>query len=134
MGATFTFRDITQAHLGRWVVLGAIVVGGILSYLISDGVTLPGGVVPLAAASGIAFLISEFADFAIYTPLREKNWLAAVATSNTVGTILDSILFLWLAFGSLQFLAGQVVGKSWVTVVSVLALYPVRRALLPRDA
>jgi hypothetical protein len=36
-----------------------------------------------------------------------------------VGLVVDSVLFLALAFGSLEFLAGQVVGKAWVTALSV---------------
>ena len=28
-------------------------------------------------------------------------------------------MFLWLAFGSLDFLAGQVVGKAWMVLLSI---------------
>lgn len=134
VGATFTFRDVTQAHLGRWPVVAAILVGAGLSYLIAGPDKIPGGLVPIAVASGLAFLVSEASDFAVYTPLRERNWIAAVSLSNTVGAVFDSLIFLYLAFGSLEFFAGQVVGKSWVMLVSIALLYPVRRALLPRDA
>lgn len=125
VGATFTFRDVTQAHLGRWPVVVAIAIGAALSALLSPA---------LALASGTAFLVSELADLAVYTPLRDRNWLAAVGLSNTVGTVLDSVIFLWLAFGSLAFLPGQVVGKSWVTLASLILLTPIRRAVLPRHA
>lgn len=125
VGATFTFRDVTQAHLGRVAVLVAIVAGAALSALLSPA---------LALASGTAFVVSELADFGIYTPLRERNWLAAVGLSNTVGLVLDSVLFLWLAFGSLAFLPGQIVGKAWMTLLAIAVLTPVRRQLLPRDA
>jgi hypothetical protein len=33
--------------------------------------------------------------------------------------VVDSIVFLWLAFGSLDFLAGQVVGKAWMVLLSI---------------
>ena len=36
-----------------------------------------------------------------------------------VGLVVDSIVFLWLAFGSLEFLAGQVVGKAWMVLLSI---------------
>ena len=39
---------------------------------------------------GTAFLLSELADFAVYTPLAERRWLTAVVASNIVGTIVDS--------------------------------------------
>lgn len=81
----------------------------------------------LALASGLAFLFSELADFAVYSPLRQRHWLGAVVASNTVGVVVDSALFLWLAFGSLEFLAGQVVGKLWMTALAVTLILTWRR-------
>jgi uncharacterized PurR-regulated membrane protein YhhQ (DUF165 family) len=98
------------------------------SYLISPA---------FAVASAVAFLVSELADFAVYTPLERRSWLGAVLVSNTVGLLVDSWLFLTLAFGSLQFFWGQVVGKAWMTLLAVAALAVVRGArghLLPRGA
>jgi queuosine precursor transporter len=40
---------------------------------------------------------------------------------------VDSALFLWLAFGSLQFLAGQIVGKLWMTALAVAIIFMWRR-------
>lgn len=124
-GFAFTARDIVQAQLGRWFVVGAILLGAALSAFVSPA---------FAVASGTAFLVSEFADFAVYTPLRERNWALAVGLSNTVGLVIDSALFLWLAFRSFDFLPGQVVGKGWVTLAGFLLLLPLRRALLPRES
>jgi uncharacterized PurR-regulated membrane protein YhhQ (DUF165 family) len=118
-GLAFTLRDLTQESLGRWWTLAAIGSGALLSLAISDPF--------VAGASCAAFLVSETADMLVYTPLRERHWLGAVALSNTVGLLLDSMLFLLLAFGSLDFLAGQVVGKVEMTVLAVLALWLVRR-------
>ena len=126
-GLAFTLRDLVQDHLGRIATVVAIVIGAALSALISAGGTVPGGVMPLALASGTAFLVSELADFAVYTPLRERNWLGAVAASNVVGFIADSALFLVLAFGSLDFLAGQIIGKGWMTLLAVAVMWTVRR-------
>lgn len=123
-GLAFTLRDLVQEQLGRTWTAAAIVVGAAVSALLSP---------QLAFASGIAFLVSELADFAVYTPLRQKNWLLAVGLSNTVGLVADSVLFLALAFGSLEFLPGQVVGKGWVTLASVALLWTLRRRLAPRD-
>jgi uncharacterized PurR-regulated membrane protein YhhQ (DUF165 family) len=93
-------------------------VGALLSALVSP---------QFAAASGVAFLVSEAADFAIYTPLREKNWILGVALSNVAGLVLDSALFLIIAFGSLEFMPGQVLGKAYMTALAVLLLWFVRR-------
>lgn len=125
VGLSFTLRDLVQSNLGRLVVIPAVLVGAGLSALVSP---------QFALASGLAFLFSETADFAVYTPLRKRGWVLAVAASNAVGLVVDSIIFLWLAFGSQQFLAGQVVGKAWMTLLAILLLAPARRAVLPRYA
>lgn len=121
-GLAFTLRDLVQEQLGRTWTVVAIVVGAGVSAVISP---------QFALASGLAFLLSELADFMVYTPLRHRNWLAAVALSNTVGLVADSALFLGLAFGSLEFLAGQIVGKLWMTVLAVALLWSWRRRLAP---
>jgi len=133
-GLAFTLRDLVQDHLGRIATVVAIVIGAALSALISDNVTVPGGVMPLALASGTAFLLSELADFAVYTPIRERSWLGAVAASNVVGFIADSALFLTLAFGSLDLLAGQLIGKGWMTLLAVAVMWTVRRQREQRAA
>jgi hypothetical protein len=52
-------------------------------------------------------------------PLRERRWLLAVAASNLVGLLIDSVLFLQIAFGSLDFIEGQIIGKIWTTIFAV---------------
>ena len=117
-GLAFTLRDLTQEALGRTWTLAAIGCGALLSLAVSDPF--------VAGASAVAFLVSELLDFAVYQPLRERRWLTAVAASNAVGLVVDSALFLWLAFGSLDFLAGQIVGKAWITLLAVAVLWWVR--------
>jgi len=112
-GLAFTFRDGVQHNLGRrWTVV-AITAGGALSALVSPR---------FAVASAAAFLFSEALDFAVYTWLAPRGWFGAVAGSNLAGLALDSVLFLTLAFGSLAFLPGQIVGKFWMTVLAVLLI------------
>lgn len=117
-GLAFTFRDLVHERFGRAWTLVAILAGAGLSVTISP---------EFALASGVAFLFSELADFAVYTPLRQRHWLGAVVASNTVGLVVDSALFLGLAFGSFAFLPGQVVGKAWMTLLAVAALWAWRR-------
>lgn len=117
VGLAFTLRDTTQRTLGRRWAVFAILAGAALSAVVSP---------EFAMASGVAFLFSELADFAVYTPLAERRWAVAVIASNIVGAVVDSILFLGLAFGSLEFLAGQVAGKFWMTVLAVGVISVVR--------
>lgn len=61
--------------------------------------------------------------------VQKRGLVLAVAASSLVGLVADSLLFLWLAFGSLDFLAGQIVGKA----VMVLLTLPAIRWLRNRD-
>jgi len=84
---------------------------------------LGGGVTRIAIASGIAFLVSESIDSLMYHHLRNQTWYRRVNGSNTVSSLFDSIIFPWIAFGSVMPLItlGQWVAKvfgggiwSWV--------------------
>jgi uncharacterized PurR-regulated membrane protein YhhQ (DUF165 family) len=124
-GLAFSLRDVTQNTLGRGAVVVAILLGAIASAFVNTH---------FAFASATAFLVSEVADFAVYTPLQDRGWLKAVVASNVVGFFFDSVLFLWLAFHSFAFLRGQLVGKAWMTAAFVLVLLPFRRSVLAPDA
>lgn len=119
-GLTFVLRDTVQDLLGKAATIALIVVGAALSYFISDPF--------IALASGVAFGCSEIADQAIYTPLRESGYIRAAVASNVVGSVVDTLLFLWIAgFGITgQVFAGQVVGKVTVTVAVVALVVAVR--------
>jgi uncharacterized PurR-regulated membrane protein YhhQ (DUF165 family) len=111
IGLALVLRDLVQRRLGRSWSLGAIAVGAILS----------GAVAPpaLVVASATAFFFSELSDFLVYTPLQSRRFVTAVAASSMIGLVVDSIIFLWLAFGSLEFLWGQVIGKAWMVLISL---------------
>ena len=122
IGLALVLRDLVQRRLGISWAFGAILAGTALSALLAPP--------SLVAASAVAFLLSELADLVVYTPLQQRRLTLAVAASSIVGAIVDSVCFLWLAFGSLDFLAGQVIGKGWM----VLAALPVVHWLRRRDA
>lgn len=123
VGLALVLRDLVHETGGRWMVLAAIAAGTVLSYLLADPA--------LATASAVAFGVAELADMAVYTPLRRKGLIAAVAASNAVGLVVDSILFLHLAFDSLEFLPGQIVAKAEMTLLAVLALGAIARYRRP---
>ena len=119
VGAALVLRDLVQRRLGVEFGIGAIVAGA----AISAGLAPPA----LVLASAAAFLLSEFADFAVYTPLARRRLVVAVIASSVVGLVVDSIVFLWLAFGSLEFLIGQIVGKLWMVLLAVPFVSYLRR-------
>jgi uncharacterized PurR-regulated membrane protein YhhQ (DUF165 family) len=119
IGLALVLRDLVQRRLGTGPAAFAIVVGALLSALLAPP--------SLVIASAAAFLISEFADLAIYTPLARRRLVAAVVASSVVGLVVDSLVFLWLAFGSLEFLGGQIVGKAWMVLLSIPVVAWVRR-------
>lgn len=121
IGLALVLRDLVQRRLGLAWVTGAILAGAAISGLVAPPA--------LVVASVAAFLLSEFADLAVYTPLQERRLVLAVLASSVVGLVVDSVVFLFLAFGSLDFLAGQVIGKSWM----VLAALPFIAWLRRRD-
>jgi queuosine precursor transporter len=110
-GIALVLRDLVQRRLGVAAASLAILAGAALSALLAPPA--------LVLASATAFLLSEFADLAVYTPLARRGLVMAVAASGAVGLVVDSIVFLWLAFGSLDFLAGQIVGKAWMVLASI---------------
>ncbi len=129
-GFVFSFRNLTQETLGRRFSVLAILVGAALSYLVSANAQL-GGPLLLPLASGLAFLLSETLDFAVYTPMRRRGWIRAMAASDLAGQVFDSAVFLTSAFGpgGLAFLAGQIVGKAWCTWVTVGVMILARRSV-----
>jgi queuosine precursor transporter len=119
IGVALVLRDLVQRRLGVGVASAAVIAGSLLSAALAPPA--------LVIASAAAFLISEFADLAIYTPLARRRLVTAVVASGLVGVVLDSVVFLSLAFGSLDFLTGQIVGKALMVVASMPFIALLRR-------
>lgn len=122
IGLALVLRDLVQRRLGVGWAAGAVVVGAALSAFLAPPA--------LVVASGMAFLLAEMADLAVYTPLQRRGLVGAVIASSVVGLVIDSVVFLSLAFGSLDYLAGQVMGKAWMVLASIPFIVWLRR----RDA
>jgi len=130
IGIGFTLRDLVQRRLGVKVVVVAVVVGALLSAALDTS---------LALASGMAFLIAEMLDLFVYTPLQRRSLIGAVVASNIVGIVVDSVVFLTIAVGSLALLEGQIIGKALMTLVAIPFVYAIRmwdqkRGLTPTGA
>jgi len=119
IGAALVLRDLVQRRRGIEFGIGAILAGAALSAAVAPAA--------LVSASAVAFLLSEFADFAVYTPLARRRLMLAIVASSVVGLVVDSIVFLWLAFGSLAFLEGKVIGKAWIVLLATPLIAYLRR-------
>ena len=119
VGVALVLRDLVQRRLGAAMSALAILAGAGISALVAPAA--------LIVASAAAFLLSEFSDLAVYTPLARRRLVAAVIASSCAGLVIDSIVFLWLAFGSLEFLLGQIVGKAWMVLLSIPFVVWLRR-------
>ncbi len=84
VGLIFVLRDFAQREIGHKVI-GAMLIGGLLSYFMADPF--------VAIASVTAFLISESADWAVYT-WTKKPFAQRILISSIVSTPIDSAVFL----------------------------------------
>lgn len=84
VGLVFVARDFAQREIGHWV-MGAMLAAGVISYFMASP--------QVALASVTAFLISELADWAVYTftkqPLSKRILLSSAA-----GAPIDTAVFL----------------------------------------
>jgi uncharacterized PurR-regulated membrane protein YhhQ (DUF165 family) len=86
-GLVLVVRDFAQRELKHWI-WGAMIVGLMLSSLTSW--------ITVVVASGLAFLISETVDWAVYTftnkPLSQRIMMSSLASAP-----LDQVVFIGLA-------------------------------------
>ncbi|WP_085026898.1 VUT family protein [Ensifer aridi] len=119
VGLALVLRDWVHEAGGARAALAAIGLGGLVSWLFAPQA--------LVLASVLAFVIAELADLSVYAPLRARRLWLAVLLSGIVGAAVDSAVFLWVAFGSLDFIAGQIIGKLWMTLIAAVVLAISRR-------
>lgn len=149
---TFTLIDLINERLGkagaRRVVATAFVANLLLAGYVQFVIWLPpapfyrdagafagvlGGTPRIVAASLIAYLISAFVDTEIFAWWRARvggpRWVRVLA-SNAVSTLVDSVLFIAVAFAGVlpvvPLVTGQYLVKMGVTLVSLPLIYAVR--------
>lgn len=116
IGAAMVLRDMVHEAGGLRAALAAIAIGAATSWLVAPPA--------LVLASVAAFVLAELADLTVYAPLRERRLGLAVLASGIAGSVIDSAVFLWMAFGSLAYIEGQIIGKAWMSLAAfaILAL------------
>lgn len=122
VGLVLVCRDFAQREIGHYIFV-PLVIGVAISYLMAPA--------EIATASGIAFLISEAVDWAVYS-FTKKPLSQRVMISSLAGAPLDSIIYLTganMAFPGLF---------SWWTLGTMIAsklagAYMVSRILRRRE-
>lgn len=111
VGFTLTSRNRLHELWRERLVLNLgllIAAGGFLSALLNLNATR------VAIASVVAFTFSQALDTLIYEPLyrRQVKWFTRSNTSNLGSAVLDSLIFVSIAFGfSWPIIASQVAAK-----------------------
>lgn len=131
VGAALVLRDLVQ--YGSGLSRGSIRLAALMAVLIGIGAGISYAVASphVATASAVAFLCSELIDYLLFS-LVAPWWGSAVLVGGLAGAVIDSIVFLSIAFGSLSLLSGQVVGKSYGIIAAALVIGTYRRFANPQ--
>ena len=150
----FTLIDLINQQLGehkaRYVVYAAFISNLLLAGYMQFAIWLPpapfygaegqaafasvlGSTWRVVAASLFAYLVSSLIDVEVFAWWRRRvgrhRW-ARVLVSNSVSTLIDSAVFVTIAFLGvmpiLPLIAGQYLVKMVVTVISIPLIYAVR--------
>ena len=108
IGLDLSLRDFLQLTMKKWSMFAMIFVGGGISYILVPEAGI------IAIASGTAFTLAALADWTVFALLKGK-WMVRANMSNVVGAMVDSTLFITIAFG--QFMPGEI-GLSVVSKVA----------------
>ena len=86
VGLVFVLRDFSQREISHKVIY-AMLVGAVISFFMATPA--------VAIASVVAYLSSEFMDWAIYS-FTKKPFAQRILLSSAISTPIDSIVFLWV--------------------------------------
>ncbi|MAY87702.1 MAG: hypothetical protein CML02_13420 [Pseudooceanicola sp.] len=116
---TDVMNRVYGAPAARRVVLAGFVTGVVCSLI---GTQIMGEFGPLvtlriAIGSGIAFLVAQLSDVAIFSALRSGKWWRAPLASTLVGSTLDTALFFTIAFSASLIWIEPANDVSWATEV-----------------
>lgn len=102
----FLITDVSNRNLGaryaRQVIYIGFAVAVLLSLYFAD--------VRIAVASGLAFLVGQLCDVAIFDQLRRRSWWQAPLISSSIASIVDTVLFFGIAFIS--------TGLPWISLAT----------------
>lgn len=118
IGLDLALRNFLQLKMNRYQMAALIVGTGILSYWLNPATGI------IAIASGVAFTLAALADWATFNTVQGQ-WMKRNFAGNSVGALVDSIVFPTIAFGGLmpmiviaQFFAKVAGGTLWGYLIS----------------
>lgn len=103
---SYFVTDLTNRWFGPVKARRVVWLGFGLAVILSAWLASP----RIAVASGIAFLVSQLMDVAVFDRLRERRWWQPPLFSSVLGSLVDTVLFFALAF------AGT--AMPWVTLAA----------------
>jgi uncharacterized PurR-regulated membrane protein YhhQ (DUF165 family) len=113
IGLDLALRNYLALKMNRYQMAAMILGTGALSYAINPATGM------IAIASGVAFTAAALADWATFNTVT-GNWMKRNFAGNSVGALIDSVIFPTIAFGSLmpiivltQFAAKVAGGAMW---------------------
>jgi uncharacterized PurR-regulated membrane protein YhhQ (DUF165 family) len=118
IGLDLALRNYLQFKMSKSKMALMIAGTGFLSYLVNPAAGV------IAVASGVAFTAAALADWATFNTVTGR-WMVRNFAGNSVGAIVDSVIFPTIAFGSMmpaivlmQFAAKVAGGSAWGYLVS----------------
>ena len=106
----FLITDLMNKSYGpaaaRRIVLAGFITGILCSLIGSqimlegDGYEYPAVALRVAFASGVAFIVAQLFDIAVFNKLRSAEWWKAPLTSSLLASLVDTAVFFTLAFSA----------------------------------
>ena len=118
VGMIFVLRDYAQREIGHRILL-VMLIGAALSYWMASPA--------LAAASLLAYLVSELVDWSIFS-FSDWPFERRVLVSSAISAPVDSAVFLWvIGVHSVTAVALMTISK-WIGIAALLAFKRNREA------
>jgi len=128
----FLVTDVMNRVYGPAAARRVVVAGfatGVICSLIGTQITGEFGplvTLRIAIGSGLAFLVAQMTDVALFDRLREGSWWRAPLVSTLVGSTLDTAIFFTVAFSAALAVLEPANDVSWANeALPLLGLGPV---------
>lgn len=118
VGAVFVLRDYAQREIGHRILVATLLAGGLTYFMVDPAI---------AVASLVAFVISETADWGVFS-FWKKSMQSRILVSSIIAVPLDTVVF--------QHLAGYLTPAAFVMEVlsKAVGVFIVWQLLKMREA